>query len=973
MITHRNQPHVVWRACVHTHSLSDLPLSPVYHSYRLRGSKHIFPTLSELVAFYADQVRPPFKHPLRPIESFLRRQQNAGGQAAYSPTDHSPSPSPNGMASSQFGFSPASSPSPHGSPEYGAFPAAQKAKAYSTFHYNEPKPAPKAFVAHHKHSQPKGKKKKAFVEHHIHGEPTTTAPQKSPEKAGRRRKFADKMVSRQKQSSGASHAATPTPPATQTAYVRAREGRRKRNRHTAPTAGANIYTIMLQTEPAIAALECDAHIHLKTASGETVTLDLADADLLETTSEPVYQLHGPPVGNVASVTLTKKKGIAFELVGLHISSTAGIAFRIGGQVAFSSRDTQKQIPSATSLPRPHVAEPTAGPVDVGTGDYSTAPSTTYDESADVHGVDVEDVAAAAAASRDAMREQLRKTAARETADQTRRGTHEAMSEALTRELDVQVQKMSHLEEAWLAELQAEEERVLGAMESTEQAIDALHTEDVGAGLMVREFETYIERLERQRDELRQAVDLSQGTLSQMSVTKEAEEQKVVAFDTDIEAATRTYLIEKEKRDTCRRALQVLEHEQRACDTGLTQMEAEASNFAAEEALSRSALVEEEDRLAQLLIEEQELLSFSRTKEMEEASKLAKQHLEALERNRALRELSEQDTARSRSVAVVKRTSIQHLLEADIVGLDDVINSGSAGLSDETRLAAAESQVRMLEEKLRIADAHLSFAEATSDMLSQYPNSTGVLLGELQRYESHLANAGFLDDGELSEFDSDHDDGGYLDTNPESDDGYLDMRANSDVRGDDNISLFDEPLSVEEEAAPPSPEQMEADDARGLYAKLQEQAGGQVLIRHVRFVVTKVFPIEAQTQFNREYSDTEATDAQPVSQPQLLQILRDLYKVRGVMPPPIVTPRAQSPGPRVARKDDDEDYDGPHDDEDVEYGFGEDGDDENEFDDEGGAAAHIQRVMHVWKMRSDQSPSRPNARRISTQLKIQDFG
>ena len=44
-----------------------------------------------------------------------------------------------------------------------------------------------------------------------------------------------------------------------------------------------------------------------------------------------------------------------------------------------------------------------------------------------------------------------------------------------------------------------------------------------------------------------------------------------------------------------------------------------------------------------------------------------------------------------SAGALKRTVVQDILEADIVGLDEMLNSDAAGLSTDTKLAAAESE------------------------------------------------------------------------------------------------------------------------------------------------------------------------------------------------------------------------------------------------------------------------------------------
>lgn len=910
-------------------------LSPIHFTrYRLRGSKHIFPTLSELVEFYSEQVRPPFKFPLKPIESYLRQGSPSSGGPRHSPArlDHG-------------GYSP--------EPQIGK-PKPQKAKAYSAYHYHPPK---------------------GSAERRSKSPPENKGPGEGRPKSvetGRRRKFADKVVARQKPRS--SRSPTPTSPTKDVGqphdprvaeYMAAREKHRRRTQRLEHTPGADLYTVMFQTQPLAAALECDAQIHLGTAGGMTVVLDLARAELVESTTEPVFQLHATPAIDVTSVSITKKQNVAFELVGLHVSSRAGLAFRNANRVAFASLDNSKLVPAA-SRPFRHADGASAAaspPVPL-----PPAPTEVLAlaEAADINVAETstKDVLLAAADSRDAMREQIRRASAQEKVDQLRLRSHDGTSEAIERELNLQVQQMDNLEQAWLADLDAEEERILAEMEATQNAVEALHSEDVSAGLLVREFETYVERLERQRDELRYAVAESNATLSEMTLTKKAEEEKIVAFDVDIESATQEFMLAKELRNKCRNALQVLEEEQRACEAGMTEIEAQGANLAAEEALARAALIEEEDRLAQLLIEEQELLSFSRTKEMEAAARLAKQHLESLERNRALRELSEREAAIAHPKPPIKRTAIQNLLEVDLLGLDDVINSPTAGISDETRLAAAESQVRMLEEKLRIADAHLSFAEATSQLLTQYPNSTGVLLGELQRYEESLANAGLLDDGELSEFDSDNDD------------PFEEVAGRYEPGGDD-ISLFDEPTDHEEPLRTPSP--AEEESARGLYEKLKEQAGGNVVFRHVRFVVTKVFPVAAQAKFSQDYPEIDEIDSKAVSESELLEILRDLQLVQSAEDPVSISSdhAARNDADAAVEREPsrvgyDDDVVSPDDEEEVEYGFGDLNDEGSENESGGVAAAHIKRVLHVWKMR-DESPQRVSARRISTQLKSSDFG
>jgi len=57
--------------------------------------------------------------------------------------------------------------------------------------------------------------------------------------------------------------------------------------------------------------------------------------------------------------------------------------------------------------------------------------------------------------------------------------------------------------------------------------------------------------------------------------------------------------------------------------------------------------------------------------------------------------------------------------------------------------------------------------------------------------------------------------------------------------------------------------------------------------------------------------------------------------------------------------------------DVEYGFGDDDGSDDDGDDDP-AAAHMKRMLQVWKMRSEDSGRRVSARRISTTLKKDAF-
>jgi len=778
------------------------------------------------------------------------------------------------------------------------------------------------------------------------------------EKQPARRKFASKVQPRQRParqpsaSSGPMVAPAVTAASDFNAAVVARR-KQKPRRASVPAPNTDLYTVMFQTRPPVAALQCEGVLQLQT-DGEAVMLELEEAELLDSIGEhPVFQLHAAPVKHITSVMLTKKVGVHFHLIGLHISSTGGAAFRNATGVDFAGGRLTQEVPGAARLPPLDTVEPTAGPADATTHEYSELDTPAEGPTEGVSGNLPDDhEEQSGAESPEDVEARLQMATSKEKVEQVLRRARKESAHNVEAELDVQLKKMDHFEEAWLSELKAEEDRVIGAMESTGQVLETLHAEDVSAGLMVREFESYVAKLEQQRNELRKAVTESLGDLDSMTKTKSREEHKVVALDADIERAAKKFMVEKTRRNKFRDALRVLEAEVRACEQGLLEMEAEATSYAAEEALARAAVVEEEDMLAQLLIEEQDLLAFSRSKEMEEAAKLAKQHLESLERNRALRELSERKadgSAAAERPVPMKRTAIQHLLEADIVGVDDVLGSGAHGISDETRLAAAESQVRMLEEKLHVADAHLKFAEATSGLLAQYPNSTGVLLEELQRYEANLADAGLLDDGELSEFDSDHDE-------PLS---HLDGTA---YGAGDDISLFDEPPAAAE-AAPPTG--VGTEDSAGLYALLREQANGEVLVRHLRFVVKRAFSEAGQKAFRQLYPEDRLVDEQPLSEEQMLNILQRLYVadnagVQSSEEPTAVSSPISSP---ALSPDDSED--------DVEYGFGDDDGSDDDGDDDP-AAAHMKRMLQVWKMRSEDSGRRVSARRISTTLKKDAF-
>jgi hypothetical protein len=173
------------------------------------------------------------------------------------------------------------------------------------------------------------------------------------------------------------------------------------------------------------------------------------------------------------------------------------------------------------------------------------------------------------------------------------------------------------------------------------------------------------------------------------------------------------------------------------------------------------MTEAEDQLAVLLIEEQALLAREKSVEMEAAKHLAAHQLEQMEMTRALRELAaEQLDAEEkdrRAAALMRRTNVQDLLEADVVGIDAVLNDPDVVIHEETKLAAAESQVRMLEEKLMLADAHLNFAETTATLVSQFPNAESALLARLNEYETSLQQMGGVpleeDDEAWSDYDS----------------------------------------------------------------------------------------------------------------------------------------------------------------------------------------------------------------------------
>lgn len=62
------------------------------------------------------------------------------------------------------------------------------------------------------------------------------------------------------------------------------------------------------------------------------------------------------------------------------------------------------------------------------------------------------------------------------------------------------------------------------------------------------------------------------------------------------------------------------------------------------------------------------------------------------------------------------------------------------VTDDTKLAAAESQVRMLEENLVLAEAHLKFAEQTADIMEEYPSAPEVLLA--MYVHINCSNCGF---------------------------------------------------------------------------------------------------------------------------------------------------------------------------------------------------------------------------------------
>lgn len=210
---------------------------------------------------------------------------------------------------------------------------------------------------------------------------------------------------------------------------------------------------------------------------------------------------------------------------------------------------------------------------------------------------------------------------------------ETNAQLLEQQLAEQTTKIDSLDSAWLTELAVEEERLLNTMAGTMHEIDGLLREDVNAGLLITEFNDQMRALEARRDELKTAIGAFKQQVHDHAATKAEGLKTLAASDAQIEQCFEQYLIAKQLKAECRKAVRVLETEQRACEEGVAEYDAEFTALGISEALARATLVEEEDKLAQLLIEEHELVKFSREKEMEAASRIARQHLEKIVRNR----------------------------------------------------------------------------------------------------------------------------------------------------------------------------------------------------------------------------------------------------------------------------------------------------------------------------------------------------
>ena len=705
----------------------------------MRGTKHIFPSLGDLVQFYCDMPRPPFTFPLIPLNLDARAGRN-------------------------------SVPAPPRTVMSLADSRKTKSPKYST------SAATGRMAGRHQQRSPGG-----GGDFEVYGEVNNSAIMRAAESDRKIAELAAAAKQAERDARRAKRAAKAAGPAAAVSMAHqltdAARGALAAGRPAPPpktltaSDGNEVYTVVVATTPPTAVVGLRATIMLMGSKGP-LDLALHKAASSSTRSDgenvPYYQFKLPDVGSVTTVQCQVEGDPAkFRIDRLHISCSSGLQVQSTGgptdfprgtaapqtiavKTAMSMAETlghdlyrDVMLTADTSFERPVLASALVSPQR--TRDQILMTKQMLAIRVDGPSVDVQ---GAANASNPTV-------------------PHPAVTEqgsgltGFDRRLRHNALQMANIDDVWLAELGHEEIRILQAMDHTEAEIDNIRHEDVNGAVHVGEIQKRVAEIEQSRSALELAAKQARQRVKKFESDKAVGAQSLAGNEATLLALGDQLEVATIAKAEAYARFKALGSELTSSQRSVAGLESRWRDLAVEETATRATMTEAEDQLAQLLIEEQTLLVREKSAEMEAASQLAAHQLETMEMTRALRELAaEQLDAEEkdrRAANLMRRTNVQDLLEADVVGIDAVLNDPDVAIHEETKLAAAESQVRMLEEKLMLADAHLNFAETTASLVSQFPNAESALLARLNEYETSLQQMGGVpleeDDEAWSDYDS----------------------------------------------------------------------------------------------------------------------------------------------------------------------------------------------------------------------------
>lgn len=833
--------------------------------FRMRGGKQTFPTLVDLLQYYCDMPRPPFPFQLVPIND---RGSLDNGVAPVSPTVMSL-----GSLSK-------------GKPKSPTYATTEKTMKMGERHQRR-----------HKSQQDWETVSR-----------TSMAPPTS-EKHNRKQKLRKSDESKSSQHSPEKINA-PTP---HEKYTDALPLNSKDNN---VDSSVETFTVILGTTPSSSNATKSAAILLNGTEGR-LRLVLGKAEASTPTGPnglQYFRFVNPTFGSLGALVSIRcaisHRGGAVTIDSLHISSSSGLQCQALQSYVFGKDEPQVQQLDVSILQQPqkHITL-------VGSGNSLISPARDPSIEADVNDLLSMRVEGPGMDVYKAAKLKVREPSSRRV---EATGTATPSRDTVGNEIN----------SSWLAELSREEIRIFQAIDKTEADIETLRHEDVTGVIVAGEISKRVKDIESSRDSLANALEMKKKDIDNLEASKNEGENEVQAAEEQLMKLHEQHDVSLAAKDVAQQQYHRIDTEYKAAEAHVVDLESRRMALGLDEATTKSMLVETEDLLEKLLLEEQALRSQEQTREMAAANAVASQQLQDIEVSRALRELAaqklDQESESRRAQELLQRSHIQEILEADLVGIDDVLSDPSVNLNDETKLAAAESQVRMLEEKLVLAEAHLKFAETTANLAKDFPNSEQALLEELSMYEASLGlMGGHFDDG--------------------SDVALSDFEDSSNVL---NIS----------QSIQTNPK----NQFRDLFNLLKQHSDSlTVETAHLREVLASTgASMSALNEFDRAHNDPyqvidEETFVNILSSYQ--NILPGLQKAEQ----PKNNPIKSDAEPSAADNNEDDESDSDRDDE---FGFP---DQFEEVEPEGGSGSHVERLMRVWQLRETHKAP---ARRLSEEVR-----